>query len=183
MSCFYFSIVNYNNVQEGYYSWTGCTGGVNISTIGTLQTQYLCAQNVVAEYYGAPLDITNMGLCPSNTPTNTVTPTVTPTRPTPTPTPTITTTPTVTPSITPTTVFRYNLVSGGFYEDVCQSVNYGTPANITIYTQKPFTSLQVGDHVYGDAALTTAPPSRGTITNGGMFIQVSGTLVVNVGVC
>jgi hypothetical protein len=183
MSCYYFRITNYNNVQEGYYSATGCTGDIIISPIGTLQTQYVCADNVTEEYYGAPLEIINVGLCPSTTPTNTVTPTVTPTMPTPTPTPTITPTISLTPTITPTAVYRYNLVGGGFYEDVCQSINYGTPANTVIFIQKPFTSLVVGDHVYGDAALTTPPQSRGTITNGGMFIQLSGTLVVNVGVC
>lgn len=185
MSCYYFSIVNYNNVQEGYYSWTGCTGGEpTISVIGTLQTQYVCAQDVSVEYYGAPLDITNTGPCPSSTPTNTPTPTVTPTRPTPTPTPTITTTQTPTPTITPTMIYTYNLRTGGWYQNVCQS-NYfgGNPANTTVYTQKPFTLLVPGDHVYGNSALTIPPISKGTISNGTVFIQIIGTEVVNVGIC
>jgi hypothetical protein len=33
MSCNYYRITNYNNVQEGFYRWTGCTGSVNITTI------------------------------------------------------------------------------------------------------------------------------------------------------
>ena len=185
MSCNYYRIINYNNVQEGYYSWTGCTGGITISTIPTLQTQYVCADDVFVEYYGAPLDVTNMGLCPSTTPTNTVTPTVTPTRPTPTPTSSVTPTPTITPTVTPTTVFMYNLRTGGNCQDVCQS-NYfgGNPANVTIYSQKPFTSLVVGDHVYGNNSLTIPPVNANfTISNGSYFIQLSGTLIINVGVC
>jgi len=34
--CNYFNITNYNNVQEGYYRWTGCTGIVSVSPINTL---------------------------------------------------------------------------------------------------------------------------------------------------
>lgn len=184
MSCYYFSIVNYNNVQEGYYSWTGCSGSVNVSSIGTLQTQYVCAQDVFVEYYGAPLDITNTGPCPSTTPTNTVTPTVTPTRPTPTPTPTNTVTPTITPTVTPTMVYMYNLRTGGWYQNVCQSIMFGgNPANVTFYSEKPFSQLTVGDHIYGNSALTIPPVSMGTISDGGRFIQIAGTLIVNVGVC
>jgi len=183
MDCNYFRITNYNNVQEGYYSVTGCTGDISISSIGTLQTQYVCAQDVMVEYYGAPLDIINMGLCPSSTPTNTVTPTVTPTRPTPTPTPTNTVTPTITPTITPTMVYIYNLVTGGSYQNVCESFHFGTPTNTVVYSEKPFGSLVPGDHVYGDSALTIPPLSKGIISNGGIFIQLSGTKVVVVGVC
>jgi hypothetical protein len=183
MSCYYFRITNYNNVQDGYYSVTGCTGDVTISQIGTLQTQYVCADNVTEEYYGAPLDITNIGLCPSTTPTNTPTPTVTPTKPTPTPTPTNTVTPTITPTITPTMVYIYNLVTGGSYQNVCESFHFGTPTNTVVYSEKPFGSLVPGDHVYGDSALTIPPLSKGIISNGGIFIQLSGTKVVVVGVC
>jgi type V secretory pathway adhesin AidA len=183
MNCNYFRITNYNNVQEGYYSVTGCTGDITISQIGTLQTQYVCADNVTEEYYGAPLDIVNIGLCPSTTPTNTPTPTVTPTLPTPTPTPTITSTHTPTPTITPTIVYVENLITGGYYEDVCQSFYYGTPSNTVVYSQKPFSFLVPGDHVYGNTSLTIPPYSKGTISNGGKFIQISGTLVINVGVC
>jgi hypothetical protein len=183
MDCNYFRITNYNNVQEGYYSVTGCTGDIAISSIDTLQTQYVCAQDVMVEYYGAPLDIINMGLCPSSTPTNTPTPTVTPTRPTPTPTPTITNTQTPTPTITPTMVYVYNLVTGGWYQNVCESFDFGTPANTVVYSQKPFSSLVPGDNVYGNSALTIPPVSKGTISDGTKFIQISGTLVVNVGVC
>lgn len=182
MSCYYFSIVNYNNVQEGYYSWTGCTGDINISTIGTLQTQYVCAQNVTEEYYGAPLDITNEGICPSPTPTP-VTPTLTPT-PTPTPTP-ITPTPTPTPSATPQVIFTYNLWTGGYYQNVCEAANmFSNPSNVTIYTTKPFGLLVPGDNVFGNSSLTIPPINTNfTISNGSRFIQISGTLVVNVGVC
>jgi hypothetical protein len=183
MDCNYFIITNYNNVQEGYYSVTGCTGDITILSIGTLQTQYVCAQDVTAEYYGAPLDINNIGPCPSTTPTNTVTPTVTPTRPTSTPTPTNTVTPTITPTVTPTMVYMYNLITGGWYQNVCESFNFGTPANTLVYSQKPFTSLVPGDHVYGNLNFTIPPISKGTISNGTNFIQISGTLVVNVGVC
>ena len=180
MSCSYFSIVNYNNVQEGYYSWTGCSGIVSISTIGTLQTNYVCAQAVTEEYYGAPLDITNLGLCPSTTPTPTNTPTVTPTTITQTPTPTST----VTPTVTPTTVYIYNLRTGGWYQDVCQSTYFGgNPANVTIYASKPFSDLVIGDHVYGNSSLTIPPASKGTISDGCKFIQLSGTLIINQGVC
>jgi len=179
MACNYFRITNYNNVQEGYYSWTGCTGIVSVSPIDPLQTQYICGDNVFVESYGAPLTVVFVGLCPSTTPTPTVTPTVTPTTITQTPTPTST----VTPTVTPTTVYMYNLVTGGYYEDVCESFNYGTPSNIVVYSQKPFTSLVVGDNVYGNATMTIPPDSKGTISNGGMFIQLSGTLIINVGVC
>jgi hypothetical protein len=161
-NCNYFSIVNYNNVQEGYYSWTGCTGDVNISTIGTLQTQYVCAQDVVEEYYGAPLDITNEGLCPSNTPT-----------------------PTPTPSVTPIVIFTYNLWSGGYYQNACEAAGmFSNPANVTIYVTKPFELLVPGDNVFGNSLLTIPPiNSNFTISNGSRFIQISGTLILNVGVC
>lgn len=180
MSCSYFSIVNYNNVQEGYYSWTGCTGIVTISSINTLQTAYVCASGVTEEYYGAPLDITNLGLCPSTTPTPTNTPTVTPTTITQTPTPTST----VTPTVTPTTVYIYNLRTGGWYQNVCNSVNMiANPANVTIYASKPFSDLELGDNVYGNSSLTIPPASKGVISDGCKFIQLSGTLIINIGVC
>jgi hypothetical protein len=42
--CNYYQITNYNNVQEGYYRWTGCTGIVSVSPINPLQTDYVCAE-------------------------------------------------------------------------------------------------------------------------------------------
>jgi hypothetical protein len=96
--CNYFNITNYNNVQEGYYRWTGCTGIVSISPINTLDSHYVCARDIMVEEYGAPLTVVFAGLCPSNTPTPTITPTITPTPVTQTPTPT----PTITPTITRT---------------------------------------------------------------------------------
>jgi len=181
--CNYYRITNYNNVQEGYYSLTGCTGSIDVFSVNPLQTEYVCGDSIFVESYGAPLDVVNTGLCPSTTPTNTVTPTVTPTRPTPTPTPTITSTHTPTPTITPTIVYVENLITGGYYEDVCQSFYYGTPSNTVVYSQKPFSFLVPGDHVYGNTSLTIPPYSNGTISNGGKFIQIRGTLVLNVGVC
>ena len=177
MDCNYFRITNYNNVQEGYYSVTGCTGDISISSIGTLQTQYVCADSVAEEYYGAPLEIINMGLCPSNTPTPTLTPTPTPTPVTPTPTPT--------PSITPIIIFTYNLWTGGYYQNVCEAADmFANPSNVTIYTTKPFELLVPGDNVFGDFNLTIPPVGTNfTISNGSSFIQISGTLVVNAGVC
>jgi hypothetical protein len=58
--CNYFRIVNYNNTQEGYYIWTGCTGIVNVTQINPLQTDYVCANELVQENYGAPLTIVNI---------------------------------------------------------------------------------------------------------------------------
>jgi hypothetical protein len=182
--CNYYRITNYNNVQEGYYRWTGCTDIIGVNPVDPLQTSYFCAKDIYVEEYGAPLDVVFIGLCPSSTPTPTVTPTVTPTRATPTPTPSHTATPTITPTITPTMVLMYNLRTGGYYQDVCDSINFGNAANVTIYTQKAFTSLVPGDHVYGNAALTIPPINANfTISNGAKFIQISGTLVINVGVC
>ena len=185
--CNYYRITNYNSVQEGYYRWTGCTGGIiSVSTINPLDNQYICAENIEVENYSAPLDIVFMGLCPSSTPTptmtptNTMTPTITPSAMTPTPTQTNTPTPT----LTPTLVLSYNLVGGGYYQDVCDSINFGTPANVTIYCSKSFSDLQVGDHVYGDRSFSIPPiNAKSTITNGATFIQISGTLIVNVGQC
>jgi len=181
MACNYFRITNYNNVQEGYYSWTGCTAIVSVSPIDPLQTQYICGDGVFVESYGAPLTVVFVGLCPSTTPTPTQTPTITPTTITQTPTPTST----VTPTVTPTTVFMYNLRTGGWYQNVCESSNmFANPANVTLYSQKPFTSLMVGDHVYGNPSLTIPPIGADfTISNGSYFIQLSGTLIINVGVC
>jgi hypothetical protein len=183
--CNYFRITNYNNVQEGYYSYTGCTDIVSINSIGTLQTEYICAKDIFVESYGAPLDVVFIGLCPSSTPTPTVTPTVTPTRATPTPTPSHTATPTNTPTVTPTMVYMYNLRTGGWYQDVCQSVNMiANPANVIVYSQKPFTSLVVGDHIYGNPSLTIPPIGANfTVSNGSYFVQLSGTLIINTGVC
>ena len=180
MDCNYYRITNYNNVQEGYYSWTGCTNIVSVSQIDPLQTQYICGDGVFVENYGAPLTVVFVGLCPSTTPTPTQTPTVTPTTITQTPTPTST----VTPTVTPTTVYVYNLRTGGWYQDVCNSVNMiANPANVTVYASKPFDQLEIGDNVYGDSSLTIPPNSKGTISNGGKFIQLNGTLIINMGVC
>jgi hypothetical protein len=184
--CNYFRITNYNNVQEGYYRWTGCTDTISVSSINPLSTEYLCAKQIVVEGYGAPLDVVFVGLCPSSTPTPTVTPTVTPSSVTPTPTSSSPTpTPTVTPSITPTTVYMYNLRTGGWYQNVCQGVSMiANPKNVTIYIPKLFEQLEVGDYVYGDQMLSIPPVDANyTISNGAKFIQLSGNLIINVGVC
>ena len=183
MSCNYYRITNYNNVQEGFYRWTGCTGGiVSVTGVDPLQTSYVCAVDLYVENYAAPLDVVNMGLCPSSTPSPTVTPSVTPTSVTPTVTPTPSFTPT--PTRTPVIIYMYNLWSGGFYEDVCNSVNFGDPSNVTIYSLKPFNQLEIGDNVYGNMSLTIPPiNANATISDGATFIQLSGTLVVNLGIC
>jgi hypothetical protein len=114
----------------------------------------------------------------------TPTPTTTPVTPTPTPTP-VTPTPTPTPSTTPLVIFRYNLRTGGYYQNVCESVNlFANPSNVTIYTTKPFELLVPGDNVFGNLSLTIPPVNANfTISNGARFIQISGTLILNVGVC
>ena len=175
--CNYFRITNYNNVQEGYYRWTGCTDVISVSPIGTLQTSYVCAKDVSVEEYGAPLNVVFIGLCPSNTPTPTVTSTPTPTPVTPTPTPT--------PSVTPTVIFTYNLWTGGYYQNACEAAGmFANPANVTIYTTKPYNLLVPGDNVFGSSSLLTPPVNANfTISNGNRFIQISGTLVINVGLC
>ena len=184
--CNYFRITNYNNVQVGYYRITGCTDIVSVNSVDPIQTTYICGKNILVEQYGAPLDVTFIGLCPSNTPTPTMTPTPTPTPVTPTPTPTpVTPTPTPTPSTTPLVIFTYNLRTGGYYQNVCESVNmFANPANVTIYTTKPFELLVPGDNVFGNSLLTIPPINANfTISNGAKFIQISGTLILNVGVC
>jgi hypothetical protein len=186
MSCNYYRITNYNNVQEGFYRWTGCTGIISVSGVLPLQTSYVCAENVYVENYAAPLDVVNMGLCPSTTPTPTITPTPTQTSVTPTPTQTsVTPTQTPTPTRTPVIIYTYNLWSGGYYQDVCQDVTmFATPSNVTIYTLKPFNQLIPGDNVYGNILLTIPPiNANSTISDGATFIQLSGTLVVNAGIC
>jgi len=182
--CNYFRITNYNNVQEGYYKWTGCTDIVSVNSINSLETQYLCAKDITVESYGAPLNIVSIGLCPSITPTPTFTSTPTQTSVTPTPTSSSPTpTPTTTPTVTPTTVYMYNLRTGGWYQNVCQSVNMtANPKNVTIYTSKLFENLEVGDYVYGNQSLTIPPiDANFTISNGGRFIQLSGNQIINVG--
>jgi hypothetical protein len=79
----------------------------------------------------------------------------------------------------------YNLRTGGWYQNVCQSVNMtANPKNVTIYTSKPFEILEVGDYVYGNQSLTIPPiDANFTISNGGRFIQLSGNQIINVGVC
>jgi hypothetical protein len=187
MSCNYYRIINYNSVEDGYYRFTGCTGIISTSSISPLDTQYVCADDLVKESYSGPLNIVNMGLCPSNTPTPSITPTVTPTVSlsstpiTQTPTPTNTTT----PSNTPSPVYERNLRTGGWYQNVCESVNMtANPANVKVFTTKPFNTLEVGDHVYGNKELTISPIGANfTISDGAKFVQLSGTLVINVGVC
>jgi hypothetical protein len=186
MSCNYYKITNYNSVENGYYKWTGCTGIINVSEINPLQTEYVCAEEISAEGYGAPLDIVFVGLCPSTTPTPTITPTPTQSSVTPTPTSTSPTpSPTATPTMTPTTVYMYNLRTGGWYQNVCQSVSMiANPSNVQIFTSKPFTSLEPGDYVYGNQSLTIPPIGADfTISNGTNFIQLSGNQIINVGLC
>lgn len=186
-NCNYYQIINYNGVDDGYYKWTGCTGIINVSTIVPLSTDYVCAEDLIKESYSGPLSIVDMGLCPSSTPTPSVTPSVTPTVSlsctpiTQTPTPTNT----ATPSNTPSPVYERNLRTGGWYQNVCESVNMiANPANVTVFTTKPFNTLEVGDHVYGNKELTIPPiGAKFTISDGAKFVQLSGTLVINVGIC
>jgi hypothetical protein len=187
MACNYYQIINYNSVEDGYYRYTGCTSVVSVGAITPLNTEFVCAEDLVKESYSGPLSITNIGLCPSNTPTPTVTPTITPsvslsaTPTTQTPTPTNT----ATPSVTPSPVYERNLRTGGWYQNVCQSVNsFANPSNVKIFTTKPFDILEVGDNVYGNRELTIPPIGANfTISDGAKFVQLSGTLVINVGVC
>jgi hypothetical protein len=184
-TCNYFRVTNYNNVQTGYYRWTGCTDIISVTPVEPLQTSYVCAKDLYVEDYAAPLDVVNMGLCPSTTPTPTVTPTPTQTSVTPTPTQTsVTPTQTPTPTVTPVIVYRYNLRTGGYYQNVCGSTYFGNPANVTIYAEKQFGDLQVGDNVYGDSLLTIPPIGANfTISDGSTFIQIGGTLIINKGIC
>jgi len=188
VSCNLYYITNYNSIQDGYYRFTGCTGGiVSVGSLATLDSAYICAESVTVEDYSPPLSVNFLGPCPSSTPTPSVTPTVTPTVSlsctpiTQTPTPTNT----ATPSCTPSPVYMRNLRTGGWYQDVCNSVNqFANPANVTIFTTKPFNQLNVGDHVYGDKELTIPPIGANfTICDGGFFVQLAGTLVINIGNC
>jgi hypothetical protein len=187
MACNYYQIINYNSVEDGYYRYTGCTSVVSVGSITPLNTEFVCAEDLIQESYSGPLSITNIGLCPSNTPTPTVTPTITPsvslsaTPTTQTPTPTNTTT----PSVTPSAVYERNLRTGGWYQNVCQSVNlFANAANVKIFTTKPFDTLEVGDHVYGNKQLTIPPIGADfTISDGAKFVQLSGTLIINTGIC
>ena len=187
MACNYYQIINYNSVEDGYYRYTGCTGVISVGTITPLNTEFVCAEDLIQESYSGPLNITNIGLCPTATPTVSVTPSITPTVSitptsiTQTPTPTYS----PTPSVTPSAVYERNLRTGGWYQNVCQSVNsFANPANVKVFTIKPFDTLEVGDHVYGNKELTIAPIGANfTISDGAKFVQLSGTLVINVGVC
>lgn len=187
MACNYYRIINYNSIQDGYYIWTGCTNTVNVSSISPLDTVYVCAEDLIKESYSGPLTIDNLGLCPSSTPTPTVTPTITPTVSlsqtpmTQTPTPTNT----ATPSNTPSPIYERNLRTGGWYQNVCESVNMiANASNVQIFTTKPFDTLDIGDHVYGDRSLTIPPiNAKSIISDGAKFIQLSGTLIINIGVC
>ena len=187
MACNYYQIINYNSVENGYYRYTGCTSVVSVGTITPLNTEFVCAEDLIQESYSGPLNITNIGLCPTATPTPSITPSVTPTVSitptsiTQTPTPTYS----PTPSVTPSAVYERNLRTGGWYQNVCQSVNMiANPSNVRIFTIKPFDTLEVGDHVYGNKELTIAPIGASfTISDGAKFVQLSGTLIINVGVC
>ena len=187
MACNYYQIINYNSVEDGYYRYTGCTSVVSVVTITPLNTEFVCAEDLIQESYSGPLSITNIGLCPTATPTSSITPSVTPTVSitptsiTQTPTPTYS----PTPSVTPSAVYERNLRTGGWYQNVCQSVNMiANPSNVRIFTIKPFDTLEVGDHVYGNKELTIAPIGANfTISDGAKFVQLSGTLIINVGVC
>ena len=183
--CNYYRITNYNNVQTGYYRWTGCTDVIGVTPVDPLQTSYFCAKDISVEDYAAPLDVVDMGLCPSTTPTPTVTPTPTQTSVTPTPTQTsVTPTQTPTPTVTPVIVYMANLRTGGYYQDVCGSTYFGNPANVTVYSEKPFSQLEIGDNVYGNSLLTIPPINANfTISNGSTFIQIGGTLIINKGIC
>mgnify|MGYP000164744348 FL=1 len=186
MDCFYYRITNYNNVETGFYRWTGCTDIISVTPVEPLQTSYVCAKDLYVEDYAAPLDVVVIGFCPSITPTPSFTPTPTQTSVTPTPTQTsVTPTQTPTPTRTPVIIYTYNLWSGGYYQDVCQDVTmFANPSNVTIYTLIPFGQLQAGDNVYGNMSLTIPPiNANSTISDGATFIQLAGTLVVNVGIC
>jgi hypothetical protein len=180
--CNYFRITNYNNVQEGYYAWTGCTGIYSVTPIDPLQSVYVCSlTEPIVEQYGAPLTIEFAGLCPSVTPTPSFTPTPTPTNITQTPTPT----PTLTPSLTQTLIPVYNLWSAGYFEDACSEAGYG-PSNISFYSVVSFGALQPGDYVYGNAALTIPPVFDGNIvSDGAIWVQfdVNNGLVIDTGIC
>jgi hypothetical protein len=79
-----------------------------------------------------------------------------------------------------------NLRTGGYYQDVCQSINQfgGFPANVTVYSAKPFRQLTVGDHVYGNREFSIPPVGANfTISDGVKIIQIGGTLIINAGVC
>jgi hypothetical protein len=187
MACNYYQIINYNSVENGYYRYTGCTSVVSVGTITPLNTEFVCAEDLIQESYSGPLSITNIGLCPTATPTPSITPSVTPTVSitptsiTQTPTPTYS----PTPSVTPSAVYERNLRTGGWYQNVCQSVNMiANPSNVRIFTIKPFDTLEVGDHVYGNKELTIAPIGANfTISDGAKFVQLSGTLIINAGIC
>jgi hypothetical protein len=58
------------------------------------------------------------------------------------------------------------------------------PANVKVFTTKPFNTLEVGDHVYGNRELTIPPINANfTISDGSKFVQISGTLIINTGIC
>jgi hypothetical protein len=69
MACNYYQIINYNSVEDGYYRYTGCTSVVSVGTITPLNTEFVCAEDLIQESYSGPLSITNIGLCPTATPT------------------------------------------------------------------------------------------------------------------
>ena len=79
----------------------------------------------------------------------------------------------------------YNLWTGGYYQNACEASGmFSNPSNVTIYTTKPFGLLVPGDNVFGNQSLTIPPVNANfTISNGNKFIQMSGTLILNVGLC
>jgi hypothetical protein len=61
---------------------------------------------------------------------------------------------------------------------------FANPANVTVYSTKPFNQLTVGDNVYGNRELTIPPIGANfTISDGVKIIQISGTLIINTGTC
>ena len=51
MSCYYYRITNYNNVETGFYRWTGCTDIISVTPVEPLQTSYVCAKDLYVEDY------------------------------------------------------------------------------------------------------------------------------------
>ena len=62
--CNYFRIVNYNNVQIGYYKWTGCTGIISVSQVNPLQYPYQETSWRLEAFGVLPLPTVNVFACP-----------------------------------------------------------------------------------------------------------------------
>jgi len=105
--------------------------------------------------------------------------------PTPTITPTITPTPNPTPTPTPAIVYLLNLWGDTVWNNACDEAGYG-PSNVSVYSFVPFSSLVVGNFVYGNPQCTIPPIGAQTIlTNGNTWIQIylPNGLIVNTGIC